>query len=61
MGEKVRQGGEKAKNLRRSLMTYHKYMETAGDVLFARRGRDIVPRAREIFDIIERVLKQQLR
>ena len=35
MGKKVRQGGEKAKNLKRNLSTYHKRKEMAGDMPFA--------------------------
>ena len=60
-GKKVRQGGGKARNLKRSLMLYHKSREMAGDVPLARGARDVDTWAREVFNILERVMQQQSR
>ena len=47
MGENVRQGDEKAKNLKQNLSTYNKHKETSGDVPFAgiKGDRAVEPRA----------------
>ena len=42
MGEKVRQGDEKAKNFKRSLVMYHKHRETAVDVQFERGTKMLI-------------------